>query len=207
MILPDTQNGQLLPLADHFYSIQGEGNNAGKPVYFIRLGGCDVGCSWCDSKETWNPAKFPMVSVNEITSMVAETQANTVVITGGEPALYNLLPLCIELKKINLKIYLETSGSSSIIGIFDWITVSPKKNKPPLEDSLLKASELKVVIGNPEDFTWAETNKSRVEKGCRLYLQPEWNNIETMLTPIVDYALKNPEWSVSMQVHKYMNIK
>lgn len=207
MTLPDTNNGHKLPLADNFYSLQGEGKNTGKPVYFIRLGGCNVGCSWCDSKETWNALKFPLVEVERIASLVKDTSAQAVVITGGEPALHNLTPLCEELKKSNLEIFLETSGSSPIIGIFDWITLSPKKNKPPLLDSFTKASELKVVIENPGDFDWARENKSKVSPECRLYLQPEWNNIDKMLPEIVNFALKNPEWIVSMQVHKYMNIK
>lgn len=207
MIIPDTNNGVSLPLADKFYSIQGEGYNVGKPVYFIRLAGCDVGCKWCDSKETWNAAKFPLISVEEITDTVCKTAAKTVVITGGEPALYNLGPLCKELKSRNIEIYLETSGSSSIIGNFDWITVSPKKNKFPLAESLSLASELKVIIEEERDFEWAENNSKVVENKCKLYLQPEWSKIDAILPKIIDYVKKVPKWNISLQMHKYMNIK
>ncbi len=207
MILPNTNNGNMLPLADNFYSIQGEGYNSGKPVYFIRLGGCDVGCRWCDSKETWNAMNFSLVSINEIVKLVTDTPAKYVVITGGEPCLYDLTQLCNELKNFNIEIFLETSGSSPIIGTFDWITVSPKKNKAPLDSSISIASELKVVIEEMEDFKWAELNRAKTNDKCKLYLQPEWSKIDNILPKIIDYTMKNPIWNISLQVHKYMNIK
>ncbi|HNW49102.1 MAG TPA: 7-carboxy-7-deazaguanine synthase QueE [Bacteroidales bacterium] len=196
----------MLPLVESFYTIQGEGFNTGKPAYFIRLGGCDVGCSWCDAKETWNPSLYPPVPVEDIVKEALNYPAKAIVITGGEPLNYPLEKLCSLLKSNGLEIFLETSGSSSISGSFDWICLSPKKKKPPVREIYKIASELKVIIENEEDFIWAEKNKALVGDNCMLYLQPEWSRIKTMLPKIIEYVKANPCWNISLQTHKYMNI-
>ena len=206
MKFPILKEGALLPLVESFYTIQGEGFNTGKPAYFIRLGGCDVGCSWCDAKETWNPSLYPPVPVEDIVKEALKFPAKAIVITGGEPLNYPLGKLCSLLKSNGLEIFLETSGSSSISGSFDWICLSPKKKKPPVQEIYKIASELKVIIENEEDFIWAEKNKALVGDNCMLYLQPEWSRIKTMLPKIIEYVKSNPCWNISLQTHKYMNI-
>ena len=206
MKFPILKEGALLPLVESFYTIQGEGFNTGKPAYFIRLGGCDVGCSWCDAKETWNPSLYPPVPVEDIVKEALNYPAKAIVITGGEPLNYPLEKLCSLLKSNGLEIFLETSGSSSISGSFDWICLSPKKKKPPVREIYKIASELKVIIENEEDFIWAEKNKALVGDNCMLYLQPEWSRIKTMLPKIIEYVKSNPCWNISLQTHKYMNI-
>lgn len=206
MKFPILKEGALLPLVESFYTIQGEGFNTGKPAYFIRLGGCDVGCSWCDAKETWNPSLYPPVPVEDIVKEALNYPAKAIVITGGEPLNYPLEKLCSLLKSNGLEIFLETSGSSSISGSFDWICLSPKKKKPPVQEIYKIASELKVIIENEEDFIWAEKNKALVGDNCMLYLQPEWSRIKTMLPKIIEYVKSNPCWNISLQTHKYMNI-
>jgi len=206
MKFPILKEGALLPLVESFYTIQGEGFNTGKPAYFIRLGGCDVGCSWCDAKETWNPSLYPPVPVEDIVKEALNYPAKAIVITGGEPLNYPLEKLCSLLKSNGLEIFLETSGSSSISGNFDWICLSPKKKKPPVQEIYKIASELKVIIENEEDFIWAEINKALVGNNCMLYLQPEWSRIKTMLPVIIEYVKANPCWNISLQTHKYMNI-
>lgn len=206
MKFPILKEGALLPLVESFYTIQGEGFNTGKPAYFIRLGGCDVGCSWCDAKETWNPSLYPPVPVEDIVKEALNYPAKAIVITGGEPLNYPLEKLCSLLKSNGLEIFLETSGSSSISGSFDWICLSPKKKKPPVQEIYKIASELKVIIENEEDFIWAEKNKALVGDKCMLYLQPEWSRIKTMLPKIIEYVKANPCWNISLQTHKYMNI-
>jgi len=206
MKFPILKEGALLPLVESFYTIQGEGFNTGKPAYFIRLGGCDVGCSWCDAKETWNPSLYPPVPVEDIVKEALNYPAKAIVITGGEPLNYPLEKLCSLLKSNGLEIFLETSGSSSISGSFDWICLSPKKKKPPVQEIYKIASELKVIIENEEDFIWAEKNKALVGDNCILYLQPEWSRIKTMLPKIIEYVKANPSWNISLQTHKYMNI-
>ena len=206
MKFPILKEGALLPLVESFYTIQGEGFNTGKPAYFIRLGGCDVGCSWCDAKETWNPSLYPPVPVEDIVKEALNYPAKAIVITGGEPLNYPLEKLCSLLKSNGLEIFLETSGSSSISGNFDWICLSPKKKKPPVQEIYKIASELKVIIENEEDFIWAEKNKALVGNNCMLYLQPEWSRIKTMLPKIIEYVKANPCWNISLQTHKYMNI-
>ncbi|MEF9987271.1 MAG: 7-carboxy-7-deazaguanine synthase QueE [Bacteroidales bacterium] len=203
---PELKGGKLLPLVESFYTIQGEGYNTGKPAYFIRLGGCDVGCSWCDAKETWDPKKFPPVPVEQIISEATSHPAKSIVITGGEPLRYQLDILCDSLTKIGLEIFLETSGSEHLSGRFDWICLSPKKNKWPLRENYQVANELKVIIQDDSDFEWAELNKKRVGKNCKLYLQPEWSRIEKMLPSIIKYVKENPIWNISLQTHKYMQI-
>lgn len=198
--------GRLLPLVEDFYTIQGEGFHSGKPAYFIRLGGCDVGCRWCDAKYTWNPKLYPPTEVDRIVERAASFPAQAIVLTGGEPLLYPLDPLTDALHTRGLEIFLETSGSHPFSGRFDWVCLSPKRQQPPLKEAYRQADELKVIIERDEDFAWAEQNAREVSKGCRLYLQPEWSRSEQMMPAIVEYAKRNPKWSISIQTHKYMHI-
>ena len=200
------EGGKLLPLVESFYTIQGEGRNTGKAAYFIRLGGCDVGCSWCDAKETWNPKLFPPVAIEKIVEEALSFPAQSIVMTGGEPLKYPLDPICSLLKKNNLEIFLETSGSQPFSGAFDWICLSPKKKQPPREEIYQMASELKVIIFDESDFDWAEANRKKVSKNCLLYLQPEWSQSKKMLPLIIDYVKNHPSWNISLQTHKFMNI-
>jgi len=195
-----------LPVVERFYSLQGEGYNTGKAAFFIRLAGCDVGCGWCDSKNSWNLNNHPLIPIKEIVADIIRHKAEYVVITGGEPLIHPLDGLCTLLKKNNLKILLETSGSCPISGIFDWICLSPKRNRPPLPDIYKRASELKIVIANSSDFSWAEENRLLVTELCKLYLQPEWSVREALLPDIVRYIKKNPQWTLSFQTHKFINI-
>ncbi len=199
-------DGQKLPLVEDFYTIQGEGFHAGKPAYFIRLGGCDVGCRWCDAKYTWNPKLYPPIEIKEVIERTLQHPARAIVITGGEPLLYPLKPLTDRLRELNLEIFLETSGSHPFSGCFDWVCLSPKRQQPPLEEAFDRADELKVIIESDEDFAWAEENRRKVGRNCRLYLQPEWSRKEEMMERIVEYAKSHPEWSISIQIHKYMHI-
>ena len=198
--------GRLLPLVEDFYTLQGEGFHAGKPAYFIRLGGCDVGCAWCDAKYTWNPRLYPPTDVGAIVARAAACAAQAIVITGGEPLLYPLEPLTRELTARGLQIFLETSGSHPFSGRFDWVCLSPKRKQPPLPEAFARADELKVIIESDADFEWAEQNAARVGRECLLYLQPEWSVAERMMPAIVEYAKAHPVWSVSIQTHKYMRI-
>lgn len=206
MKIPELKQGLLLPLAESFYTIQGEGYNTGKAAYFIRLGGCDVGCSWCDAKETWNPSLYPPTDINKIVQEALKNKARSIVITGGEPLAYPLDKLCEQLKLNNFEIFLETSGSHQFSGQFDWICLSPKKRKPPIGNIFQMASELKVIIEDDSDFDWAEINRKKTPSSTLLYLQPEWSKREKILPLIIDYVKENPEWKVSLQTHKYMNI-
>ena len=194
-----------LPLAESFYSIQGEGCHAGKPAYFIRLGGCDLCCDFCDSRSTWNARRFPQTDIDKIVDRVAETPANTVVVTGGEPTLYNLTDLCAKLKEKNLALFLETSGTNAITGEWDWICLSPKLNKPPLPENLLRANELKVIIRYASDFDWAEENAAQTSS-CLLFLQAEWSVHEALTPTIIEYAKQRPWWNLSVQLHKYLDV-
>lgn len=198
--------GRKLPLVEDFYTIQGEGFHAGKPAYFIRLGGCDVGCRWCDAKYTWNPRLYPPVGIERIVGRATGCPARAIVITGGEPLLYPLGPLTGILRERGLEIFLETSGSHPFSGCFDWVCLSPKRQQPPLEEAYARADELKVIVEREEDFDWAEQNARRVRRSCRLYLQPEWSVAERMMPRIVEYAKGHPAWSISIQSHKYMRI-
>lgn len=191
---------------EHFYTIQGEGYYQGHAAYFIRLGGCDVGCVWCDVKESWDAGKHPQYSVEEIVSWVVEAKAPLAVITGGEPLLHNLDELTAALKAKGIQTNIETSGSSPLSGTWDWICVSPKKFKAPLAEVVEKAHELKVVVFNKSDFDWAETHAVTAGRNCKLYLQPEWDKSSQMLPLIIEYVKANPQWEISIQVHKYMNI-
>ena len=206
---PSLEGGRLLPLVESFYTIQGEGFHTGKPAFFIRLGGCDVGCRWCDSKESWDPDRFPPVEIETIVSQAAATPARAIVITGGEPMNYQLDMLCNMLKEYGLEIFLETSGSSPMSGHFDWICLSPKRNKPPKEEFFRVADELKVIVETPADFEWAEENRRKileVQSSCLFYLQPEWSRMKTVAPYIIDYVKEHPEWNISIQAHKFLHI-
>ncbi|MDP3436123.1 MAG: 7-carboxy-7-deazaguanine synthase QueE [Bacteroidales bacterium] len=206
MRIPELNNGALLPLAESFYTIQGEGYNTGKAAFFIRLGGCDVGCSWCDAKETWNPGLYPPTPIEKIVDEAVKYKAKSIVITGGEPLTYPLDKLCNLLKKESMQIFLETSGSYPLSGFFDWICLSPKKRKPPVGNIHHLASELKVIIEKEEDLFWAEENRAKAAESTLLYLQPEWSRRVEIMPLIVEYVKNNPAWSISLQTHKYMNI-
>jgi 7-carboxy-7-deazaguanine synthase len=198
--------GKVLPLAEEFFTIQGEGFNTGKAAYFIRLGGCDVGCNWCDSRFTWNPGIHPLTDTDSIIVNVLKSGSDSVVVTGGEPLLWNLDYLCNRLKNNNIMTFIETSGSSSLSGTWDWICLSPKKNMPPIGDICERADELKVIIEHPSDFEWAEKFRKLIRPGCKLYLQPEWSRYEAIIPEIITYVKKNTYWNISLQVHKFMHI-
>lgn len=202
----DFDGGRLLPLVEDFYTIQGEGFHSGKPAYFIRLGGCDVGCSWCDAKYTWNPRNHTLVPTDTIVGRAASFEAQAIVITGGEPLLYPLDYLTGELHRRGLEIFLETSGSHPLSGRFDWICLSPKRKQPPLDEAFAAAHELKVIVETEEDLEWAERCAARVGSGCMLFLQPEWSRYERILPQIVEYVKGRPQWNVSIQTHKFMHI-
>ena len=200
------EGGRKLPLVEDFYTIQGEGFHTGKPAYFIRLGGCDVGCRWCDAKYTWNPRIFPPTDVDVVVERASQCAAQAIVITGGEPLLYPLTELTGKLRERGLEIFLETSGTHPFSGDFDWVCLSPKRQMPPLAEAFGRAHELKVIIQTEEDFAWAEENAARVGRYCRLYLQPEWSVFDKIMPEIVEYAKQHPKWSISVQTHKFMKI-
>lgn len=202
----DTYGGQRLPLVEEFYTIQGEGYHTGKAAYFIRLGGCDVGCSWCDTRFAWNPEEYPLIETNTIIEHVINSGSNSVVVTGGEPLLWNLDFLCSELEKNKIMTFLETSGAYPLSGRWDWICLSPKRNMPPPEEICKKADELKVIIEDKNDFEWAEEYRKMAGNECKLFLQPEWSRFERVISDIVEYVKKNQIWSISLQSHKYMHI-
>jgi 7-carboxy-7-deazaguanine synthase len=201
-----TTEGTKLPLVEEFFSLQGEGFHTGKAAYFIRLGGCDVGCSWCDSRFSWNPEIHPMINSDTIIGNAIESGTDSVVVTGGEPLMWNLDYLCNGLKKKNISTFIETSGACSMSGKWDWICLSPKKNMPPLPEICKIADELKVIIQDRSDFDWAEKYSSLVNEACRLFLQPEWSRFEKIIPEIVEYIKVHPEWRISLQIHKYMHI-
>lgn len=200
------ENGSLLPLMEEFYTIQGEGFHSGKAAYFIRLGGCDVGCHWCDVKESWNAELHPLTDVDTIVENASKYAAKTVVVTGGEPLLYNLDLLTAKLQAAGIKTFIETSGAYPLSGTWDWICLSPKKFKAPLAAISPLAGELKVIVFNKSDFEWAEQHALMVSDNCKLYLQPEWSKAEQMTPEIIEYVKNNPKWEVSLQTHKFMNI-
>lgn len=200
------ENGTMLPLMEEFYTIQGEGYNSGKAAYFIRVGGCDVGCHWCDVKESWDPSIHPLTEVDRIVENAAQHPGKAVVVTGGEPSTYNLVYLTSELKKRGIQTFIETSGAYELTGEWDWVCLSPKKTSPPVPSAYEAADELKIIVFNKHDFEWAEKNAALANKRCKLYLQPEWSKSKDMLPLIVNYVMRNPKWNVSLQTHKYMNI-
>ena len=197
--------GLMLPLMEAFYTIQGEGYHKGSAAYFIRIGGCDVGCHWCDVKESWDAEKHPPTNIESIVTE-AKKYSDTIVITGGEPLMWDMEPLTTALNEAGLNIHIETSGAYDITGHWDWFCLSPKKNKLPTKEAASRADELKVIIYNKDDFRFAEEQAQRVGKDCVLYLQPEWSKRDAMMPLMVDYVLANPQWKVSLQTHKYLNI-
>ncbi|WP_232831837.1 7-carboxy-7-deazaguanine synthase QueE [Taibaiella helva] len=194
------------PVMEHFYTLQGEGFYSGQAAYFIRLGGCDVGCVWCDVKESWDAAAHPLMSTETMAELAGAHPGKIVVVTGGEPSMYDLVPITQTLKAAGLRTHVETSASSPLTGDWDWVTLSPKKFKAPLPGNLPLADELKVVVFNKSDFKWAEEFAAQVKPGCKLYLQPEWDKREAMTPLIIDYIQQHPQWQLSLQTHKYLNI-
>jgi len=193
-------------MMEMFYTLQGEGYHQGKAAYFIRLAGCDVGCVWCDVKESWDASKHPVVSIEEIVTSALAHPARLAIITGGEPLLYNLDALTTALKKVGFEVNIETSGSSPMSGKWDWVCLSPKKFKAPLTESIQAASELKVVIFNTHDFEWAETYAKQVAASCKLYLQPEWDKSNEITPLVIEYIKAHPRWELSAQLHKYIQV-
>jgi len=200
------RKGQTLPLMEAFYTIQGEGTYSGQPAYFIRLGGCDVGCVWCDVKDSWEAGKWPLVEIDQIVAQADAYPARLAVITGGEPLMYDLGPLTRGLKERGFTINLETSGAHPYSGDLDWICLSPKKFKGPVPEIYPIANELKVIVYNRSDFEFARIEARKVNPSCRLLLQPEWSKAEQMMPQIVDFVKENPRWHISLQTHKYMEI-
>lgn len=194
------------PVMEHFYTIQGEGRFTGHAAYFIRLGGCDVGCVWCDVKDSWDAEKHPKMSVAELADYVKNSGTQIVVITGGEPAMHSLNPLVEILKSQGVRVHIETSGAHPINGHLDWVCLSPKKFKFPLKESLQKADEYKVVVFHPSDIEWASQFLNELPQNCELYLQPEWSKSEIVMPLIIDFVKLNPNWKISLQTHKFLNI-
>ncbi|MGG7036846.1 MAG: 7-carboxy-7-deazaguanine synthase QueE [Flavobacterium sp.] len=209
MLAKETQSavdkGEMLPLMEEFYTIQGEGYHTGTAAYFIRIGGCDVGCHWCDVKESWNADLHPPTSIDIIVEN-ASRYADTVVVTGGEPLTWDMSLLTQKLKDKNLRVHIETSGAYPVTGAWDWFCLSPKKTKLPVPGAYDVAHELKVIIHNKHDFVFAEEQAAKVNDNAILFLQPEWSKKEEMTPLIVDYVMKNPKWRISLQTHKYLNI-
>ncbi|HTN36357.1 MAG TPA: 7-carboxy-7-deazaguanine synthase QueE [Arachidicoccus sp.] len=203
--------GKGLPVMESFYTIQGEGFYQGGAAYFIRLGGCDVGCVWCDVKESWDAASHPVQTIEQIVATALEAVGGSpqnviAVITGGEPLMYDLTDLTTGLHAAGFQVNIETSGAYPISGDIDWICVSPKKFKAPIAEVVKKAHELKVIVFNKSDFQWAETYSAQTALGCKLYLQPEWSKEKEMLPLMIDYVKSHPEWTLSLQIHKYMDV-
>ncbi|GAA4758575.1 MULTISPECIES: 7-carboxy-7-deazaguanine synthase QueE [Flavobacterium] len=209
MLAKETQlaveKGEMLPLMEEFYTIQGEGYHTGTAAYFIRIGGCDVGCHWCDVKESWNAELHPPTHIGIIVDN-AKKYAETVVVTGGEPLTWDMSQLTSQLKGAGLRVHIETSGAYSVSGSWDWFCLSPKKTKLPVDEAYEIANELKVIIYNKHDFIFAEEQAEKVNDDAILFLQPEWSKKEEITPLIVDYVMNNPKWRVSLQTHKYLNI-
>ncbi len=205
-ITTDNSIASTLPVMEHFYTLQGEGFHQGRAAYFIRLGGCDVGCVWCDVKESWDAAAHPLISIATLVKMVKQTGTEMVVITGGEPLMHNLDELTANLIEAGLETNIETSGAHPLSGKWNWICVSPKKFKAPMPAILPVANELKVVIFNKSDFSWAEQYAAQVSPTCKLFLQPEWDKASQITPMIIEYIKANPKWELSLQIHKYINV-
>ena len=199
------EKGKSLPVMEFFYTIQGEGFHMGKASYFIRIGGCNVGCHWCDVKESWDAQAHPLISTTNIVRNALK-YSEMVVVTGGEPLMWDMTILTKELKENNKKIHIETSGAYELTGNWDWICLSPKKQMKPLDKIYKKVDELKVIIYNNDDFKFAEDQAKKISSKAHLFLQPEWENREKMMPIMVDYIKKNPKWKISLQTHKYLNI-
>jgi len=206
MTKQEINSSKELPIMEYFYTIQGEGFYSGRAAFFIRTAGCDVGCVWCDVKESWDADKHPLQSIDFLIDEVQKSGTELVVITGGEPAMYDLTTIINKIKALNIEVAIETSGCYNLIGDIDWYCFSPKKFKSPVEEAYLKASELKVVISHPSDFEWAEGHSTKINHSCKLYLQPEWSKQERFLPEIIEYVKKHPKWRISLQTHKFMNI-
>lgn len=197
---------ELLPVVEEFYSLQGEGHQTGEAAYFLRIGGCDIGCSFCDIKESWSAEDHPKQPLNEILDRIQNNPAQSVIVTGGEPMLYNLDLLCSELKKRQIKTSLETSGTEKLSGQWDWICVSPKRNTTIISDYYKYASELKIIVEDTSDFARAELHALNMNPKALLYLQPEWSKQHELTPLIINYILENPRWKLSIQTHKYLHI-
>ena len=201
----EVDTGQSLPLMEAFYTLQGEGYHKGGAAYFIRIGGCDVGCHWCDVKESWNAELHPPTPINTIVDG-AKKYSNTVVVTGGEPLMWPMDPLTTALHKKGIQVHIETSGAYPLTGDWNWFCLSPKKNKLPLAEAYERADELKIIVYNKDDFKFAEEQAEKVKPTCKLFLQPEWSRRDKMMPLMVDYVLQHPKWKVSLQTNKYLNI-
>ncbi len=200
------KEGTHLPLIDQFYTLQGEGYHTGESAYFLRVGGCDIGCNWCDEKISWSPALHKSVAVNNIIETLKKLKGKTLVVTGGEPSLYNLSILTKEAHNIGFNTHVETSGAYKLTGEWDWICLSPKPQSAPLQANFDKANELKVIVFDKSDIEWAEECAQKVSKDCKLYLQPEWSRHIENTSFIVDFIKENPQWKISIQAHKFMKI-
>lgn len=204
--MPESVSNTKIPLMEDFYTLQGEGFHQGSAAYFVRLAGCDVGCVWCDVKDSWDASIHPKISEEEIIQRVKRTTAKIVVITGGEPLMHPLDSLTSKLQQHGLQTHIETSGSHTLTGHWNWICLSPKKFKAPIPSILPLADELKIVVFNKSDFSWAEEFEKQVSQKCRLYLQPEWDKREQVTPLIIDYIKDHPNWQLSLQIHKYINV-
>jgi len=197
---------EKLPVMEYFYTLQGEGVHRGTAAYFIRLAGCDVGCTWCDVKESWDANQHSLVEENDLVEQAIKSGTKIVVITGGEPLMYNLDSLTTKLQQANLQTHLETSAAHPLSGSWNWICVSPKKIKAPISEILSQANELKVIVVNKHDFVWAEEHSKMVDQNCQRTLQPEWEKSASVLPIMIEYVKSNPQWRISLQEHKYLNI-
>jgi len=206
MKIKEVNADQGLPIMEHFFTIQGEGTYSGRAAYFIRLAGCDIGCVWCDVKESWDSELHPILGIDYLVSEIEKTTVDFVVITGGEPALYNLAPFIKKLKTLKIEVALETSGCYELKGIVDWYFFSPKKFKEPCKEAYELANELKIVINHPSDLAWAEKHAEKVKPSCKLYLQPEWSKSDSLLPLIIEFIKNNNKWRISLQTHKFMHI-
>lgn len=195
-----------LPIMEHFFTIQGEGTYSGRAAYFVRLAGCDIGCVWCDVKESWDSELHPILGIDYLVSEIEKTTVDFVVITGGEPALYNLAPFIKKLKTLKIEVAIETSGCYELKGIVDWYCFSPKKFKAPCKEAYQLANELKIVINHTSDLAWAEKHAEKVKPSCKLYLQPEWSKSDSLLPLIIEFVKSNNKWRISLQIHKFMHI-
>jgi organic radical activating enzyme len=205
MMMTETKTATL-PVMEHFYTIQGEGFHQGRAAYFIRLGGCDVGCVWCDVKDSWDAGRHPLRAIEELVTEIKQFPVKIAVVTGGEPLMHDLTELTQQLQAAGLRTHMETSGSSPLSGSWDWITLSPKKFKAPLPEVVPFAHELKVVVFHKSDFAWAEQWASQVSPSCKLYLQPEWSKAEIVTPWIIEYVKAHPQWQLCLQIHKYIRV-
>ena len=206
MKIKEVNADQGLPIMEHFFTIQGEGTHSGRAAYFVRLAGCDIGCVWCDVKESWDSELHPILGIDYLVSEIEKTTVDFVVITGGEPALYDLTFLIKKLKILKIDVAIETSGCYELKGIVDWYCFSPKKFKAPCIEAYELANELKIVINHPSDLAWAEKHAEKVKPSCKLYLQPEWSKSDSLLPLIIEFVKSNNKWRISLQTHKFMHI-